>query len=170
MPDTAPATTLDPRYGDEGAEPTPWAEARSRMAEAELLWFVSTRPGGGPHATPLLSVWHDGAPHICTGPGEQKAANLAADPRCALLAATDRQEGLDVVLEGVAERVTDPGTLATLAELWAEKYGETWRFAVADGAFSHDGGVAHVFRIRPVRGYGFGKGEVFSQTRWRFSG
>jgi hypothetical protein len=43
---------------------------------------------------------------------------------------------------------------------------------VRDGAFSHRdaGGRALVFRVRPVRGLGFRKGETFSQTTWRFAG
>jgi hypothetical protein len=40
---------------------------------------------------------------------------------------------------------------------------------VRDGAFSHadTGGRAIVFRVRPVRGLGFRKGDTYSQTTWR---
>ena len=48
------------------------------------------------------------------------------------------------------------------------KYGEDWRFTVRDGTFHHDQGYALVFRIEPEKAFGFGKGEQFSQTRWRF--
>jgi hypothetical protein len=30
------------------------------------------------------------------------------------------------------------------------------------------GGAALVFEVRPVKVLGFGKGETYSQTRWRF--
>ena len=163
-----PLAELDTRYSSEGAHATEWAQARARFADADVFWVVTTRPEGGPHVTPLLSVWHDGAPHFCTGPTEQKARNLAADPRCALITGCNRSEGLDVVLEGTARRLTDRATLEILADAWVAKYGEDWRFGVGEGAFTHEQGEAWVFAIVPARGYGFGKGDEFSQTRWRF--
>jgi hypothetical protein len=71
--------------------------------------------------------------------------------------------GLDVVLEGAAERVTDEAELQRIAEIFAAQYGtETWHFVVRDGAFSqHDTGG---------RALGFRKGDAFSQTTWCFSG
>jgi hypothetical protein len=70
-------------------------------------------------------------------------------------------------------RVTNEAELQPIAEAFAAKYGtKTWHFVVTDGAFSHHdtGGRAVVFRVRPVRGLGFRKGETFSQTTWRFRG
>ena len=42
---------------------------------------------------------------------------------------------------------------------------------VREGAFIHQAADARaiVFRVRPVRGLGFRKGDSFSQTTWRFS-
>jgi hypothetical protein len=63
--------------------------------------------------------------------------------------------------------------LPPIAEAFVEKYGtETWHFVVRDGAFSEPdrGGRAVVFRVRPVSGLGFRKGDTFSQTTWRFHG
>jgi hypothetical protein len=39
---------------------------------------------------------------------------------------------------------------------------------VRDGAFHHSHGRALVFAVAPITAFGFGKGERFSQTRWRF--
>jgi hypothetical protein len=40
---------------------------------------------------------------------------------------------------------------------------------VRDGAFNgEDGNVALVYEVRPTTAFGFGKGKLFSQTRWRF--
>jgi hypothetical protein len=75
------------------------------------------------------------------------------------------------VLEGVAEQVTDEAELEPVADAFAAKYGTMiWDFVVADGAFGRRGGRgrAIVFRVRPMRGLGFRKGDVFSQTTWRF--
>ena len=49
-----------------------------------------------------------------------------------------------------------------------EKYGEDWRFQVADGEFRHDAGGALVFAVAPSVVFGFAKGDPFGQTRWRF--
>ena len=125
------------------------------------------RPNGRPHVTPLLSVWLDGAAHFCTGPDEQKARNMARSPLCALIAGSDAPDGLDVVIEGEAVRVTDEARLRRLADAWVAKYGEDWRFDVRDGAFSHAGGTALVFEIAAATAFAFGKGDVYSQTRWR---
>ena len=79
-------------------------------------------------------------------------------------------EGLDIVVEGEAVRETDEAMLRRLADAWVAKYGEDWRFEVSDGAFAHTDGVghAHVFRVQAATVFGFGKGQPFSQTRWRF--
>lgn len=165
-----PRTELDARYGEPGADPTPWAAAEADMAAAELWWCTTIRPGGGPHATPLLSVWHNGAPHICTGDGEQKWRNLAGDPHCTLITGrNDRVGGTDYAVEGVAEHVTDDDRLRTLAAAWEDKYGPEWLFDVRDGAFVADGRAAQVLRIRPTVAYAFGKAP-YSHTRYRWPG
>ncbi|RKN08628.1 pyridoxamine 5'-phosphate oxidase family protein [Streptomyces radicis] len=76
-----PRSEFDARYSDPAAAPTEWAEARALLAEAEVYWLSTVRPGGGPHVTPVIAVWQDGAPHVTTGPEEQKARNIAAGPR-----------------------------------------------------------------------------------------
>ena len=65
--------------------------------------------------------------------------------------------GTDVVVEGEAVRVTDDAVLAALATAWEDKYGAEWHFDAHDGAFHHEGGEAHVFRVEPARAYAFGK-------------
>jgi hypothetical protein len=77
---------------------------------------------------------------------------------------------LDVVLEGQAEQVIDDAELQPVATVFAVKYPTgPWDFVVSDGAFSDRdaGGRVLVFRVRPVRGLGFRKGDRFSQTTWR---
>jgi hypothetical protein len=78
------------------------------------------------------------------------------------------ERGLDVVVEGAAERVTDDALLRRLATAWAGKWDGRWRYEARDGAFHHpDGGVALVFQVAPSKVLAFGKGE-FSHTRYRF--
>jgi len=52
-----------------------------------------------------------------TGPRTRKARNLAAHPTCTV---SCRLPGIDVVLEGRAERVTDAGPLERLAAVYRE--------------------------------------------------
>ena len=165
----APSTgELDARFSSEGATATPWEEARDRLEAAEVYLLSTVRPNGRPHVTPLLSVWLDGAAHFCTGPDEQKARNIARSPLCALVAGTDAPGGLDVVIEGETVRVADEQRLRRLADAWVAKYGEDWRFDVRDGAFAHEAGTALVFEVAPARAFAFGKGDVYSQTRYRW--
>jgi hypothetical protein len=69
------AELLIPANADQGARPIPWAETRSRLAEASTYW---------------LAVWVDDALHSTTNPGVRKGRNLAGDPRCCVAAHGDR--------------------------------------------------------------------------------
>ena len=87
------------------------------LVSAELFWISTVRTSGRPHVTPLPAVWRDGALYFCTAPGEQKALNLRANEECALTTGDNGwKTGLDVVVEGRAERVTDGVLLRTLAQ------------------------------------------------------
>jgi hypothetical protein len=48
------------------------------------------------------------------------------------------------------------------------KYGEPFHYTVGDGTLLGNGGVVLVFEVAPRKAFGFGKGDRFSQTRWRF--
>jgi nitroimidazol reductase NimA-like FMN-containing flavoprotein (pyridoxamine 5'-phosphate oxidase superfamily) len=166
-----PEPELDERFSDPGATATPWATTRTVLEQAQLAWISTVRANGRPHVTPLVPVWLDDAVHFTTGPGEQKAVNLAGNPNVVLTTGCNRwEEGLDVVVEGEAKRVTDQATLERLAAAWATKWDGQWRFGVADGGFTHpdadvDAAVL-VFAIKPAKVLAFGKG-VFSHTRYR---
>jgi hypothetical protein len=124
-------------------------------------------------------MWLDGALHFCTGGGEQKARNLEFNPQCILTTGGNAfLSGLDVVVEGTATRVTDESLLKRLAAMWESKL--NWSFDVVDGGFRertsevageefHTKSTAHVFAVAPTKILAFGKGEPFSQTRYRFS-
>ncbi len=159
-------------FSEPDSTPTPWAAGLEQLHAADTFWLSTVRPDGRPHVTPLIAVWHAGALWFATGPEERKARNLAENPSCVLTTGrSDLVEGaLDVVLEGRAEQVTDDAELEPVAAAFAVKYGSgPWDFAARDGAFIDrgSGGRAIVFRVRPVRGLGFRKGDRFSQTTWR---
>ncbi|MBT3150885.1 pyridoxamine 5'-phosphate oxidase family protein [Streptomyces sp. CHD11] len=165
-----PESRLDPRYSDPEAGSPPWSEVERLISEAELFWISTVRPDGRPHVTPLPAVWSAGALHFCTGPDERKARNLAENPQVVLTTGTNTwNEGYDVVVEGAAVRIADDARLRELAAAWEEKYGSFWHFEVRDGHFRHGPGRAVVFSVAPRTVFGFGKGEPFSQSRWRFA-
>jgi uncharacterized pyridoxamine 5'-phosphate oxidase family protein len=171
MTRTEPDTRLDPRFSSPDANPTPWAEADRHREQAQTFWLSTVRPDGRPHVTTLLAVWLDNALYFCTGETERKAKNLAHNASCILTTGCNTfSDGLDIVVEGDAVRVTDDALLRRVADLYVAKYGEEWRFTVGDGAFhGGEGNVALVFEVAPVTAFGFGKGEPFSQTRYRFT-
>ncbi|MGW0578718.1 pyridoxamine 5'-phosphate oxidase family protein [Streptomyces sp. NPDC002920] len=164
-----PVGELDERYSSEEATAHDWPEVTALLGSAELFWISTVRPEGRPHVTPLAAVWADGALHFATGPDERKALNLAQNPQVVLTTGTNTwAEGHDVVVEGEAVRVSDDGRLRELAAAWEAKYGEFWHYEVRDGRFHHGAGNALVFAVAPRTVFSFGKGEPFSQTRWRF--
>jgi len=166
-----PVAELAPRFSSDGATATPWSEANRGLDEAEVYWLATVRPDGRPHVTPLISVWLDGALYICTGESERKAKNLAHNTHCVITTGCNAlNKGLDLVVEGEAERVTDEAKLQRVADRYESKYGHDWRFTVRDGKLhGDDGNTAVVYEVSPITAFGFSKGESGGQTRWRFS-
>jgi general stress protein 26 len=164
-----PVAELEPQFSSDDATPTPWAEARERLEKAKVYWLSTVRPDGRPHVTPIASVWLDNALYFSTGQTERKAKNLALNPHCVITTGCNVLEGFDLVVEGGAVRVTDEARLQRLADGYAEKYGQLFRFTVRDGAFYGEGSESEVlvYELAPTMAFGFGKG-TFSQTRWRF--
>lgn len=175
---TEPVADLDPRFSSQGAEAMPWSEVVAILEQAEIFWLTTVRSDGRPHVTPLPAMWLDQTLHFCTGPEEQKAKNLGTNPNCVLTTGCNTfLSGIDVVVEGSARRVTDHELLSRLAAMWQSKL--NWPFEVVDGAFRDRSteiageefdsmGIAHVYAVTPAKIIAFGKGEPFSQTRYRF--
>jgi nitroimidazol reductase NimA-like FMN-containing flavoprotein (pyridoxamine 5'-phosphate oxidase superfamily) len=165
---TEPTTQLDPRFSQPDAVATTWEASRGVLEAAELFWISTVRTDGRPHVTPLVGVWFDGAIHFCTGAGEQKNLNLQSNPQVTLTTGCNRwDEGLDVVVEGRAVRLTDDAALERLAEVWATKWDGRWQWAVGDGAFEDDGSAALVYAVSPAKVLAFARG-TFGHTRHVF--
>jgi nitroimidazol reductase NimA-like FMN-containing flavoprotein (pyridoxamine 5'-phosphate oxidase superfamily) len=172
-----PVAMIEPHFSSDGASATAWAEARGQLENAEVYWLSTVRSDGRPHVTPLLSVWVDDALYFCTGATERKARNLAQNSHCILTTGCNtRNNGLDLVVEGEAAQLRDDTRLQRVADAYESKYGSEWRFTIRDGAFHHDPdslrgadtGEAVVYEVTPTTVFGFGKGNTYSQTRWRF--
>jgi nitroimidazol reductase NimA-like FMN-containing flavoprotein (pyridoxamine 5'-phosphate oxidase superfamily) len=137
--------------------------------EPHTHWLTTVRPDGRPHVVPVGLAWHEGAFYFTSGDGTQKSKNLLRDPRCSVSLAA---AGLDIVLDGVASKVTDDAKLRRLAEVFASG---GWAPTVKDGAFYHDFSAPsagpppwYVYEFTPRTVYGFATAEPHGATRWRF--
>src|SRR6185503_11008518 len=111
MTDRAPVevTNLD-RYGSPAL---PWSRPHDLLAHSptrsDITFFLGTsRPDGRPHSAGIGAIWLDGDLYLTGGPATRKARNLAANSACTI---SIKLEGIDLVLEGQASRVTDQPTL-----------------------------------------------------------
>ena len=158
--------TLDTRFS-EATEPTDWADAGAVLENAELYWLTTVRMDRRPHTVPLVGIWLDEAFVFCTGPTEQKYRNLEHGAMVTVVTGTNTwQSGLDVVVEGTAERVTGRDALQRLADAYRAKYGDDWDSPVDDQVFDPEGQSAYVFRVRPTKVLAFAK-SPHGQTRFR---
>jgi nitroimidazol reductase NimA-like FMN-containing flavoprotein (pyridoxamine 5'-phosphate oxidase superfamily) len=167
-----PAGEIDPRFSEPEAEATPWAEARSVLQDAMTYWFTTVRGDGRPHVTTIAAVWVEDAIYMTTGDGEQKQHNLRSNPRVALTTGCNGFSGLDVVVEAEAVEVTDGARLQAVADAFIAKYGDVFRFNVDEHHLrlpESPDGIVRCYRLAARKGFGFAKGDPFSQTRWRFA-
>jgi general stress protein 26 len=162
-----PTAELHEGFSEPGTTAVPWSDVEQVLRTSEMFFLSTVRADGRPHVTPLPAIWDRGALHICTGDQEQKAKNLARQPACILSTGSDRlRGGLDVVVEGVAVRVTEQARLRELAALWKSEL--DWDFEAGEDAFRDpDGRTGLVYRISPDKVLAFGKGP-YTQTRYRF--
>jgi hypothetical protein len=106
-----------------GSAPLPWSRPRDLLeasATSNTTFFLGTvRPDGRPHAAGIGALWLDGDLYFPSGPQLRKARNLAANPACTI---SVKLEGIDLILEGDATRVTDQPTLETVARLYRRRW------------------------------------------------
>lgn len=153
-----------PGYGiagpEEGTGLLPWSWAEERLRTSHDYWLATTWPDGRPHVMPVWAVWDDASLWFSAALGSRKSRNLLADPRC--VATTD--DPLEpVVVEGVAERVTETTALQSVLDLINPKYETSYALDFLDPT------VNATFRIRPVWAFGLIERDFTgSPTRWRF--
>lgn len=111
----------------EGLPPVDWAAIVDKLEagsppdpdahNARSTWLCTVNEDGSPHLTAVGAVWIDGTFWFQTGSGTRKCRNVEREPRCSVAVSI---RGADVVLEGRAERVTDPAGVARAAKAWAD--------------------------------------------------
>jgi len=156
-----------------GLEPIPWPQALEALeasgGQTTRCFIATTRPDGRPHLAGVGALWDEGKVYVVSGPGTRKSRNLADHPTCAVAFAL---EGIDLVVEGVAERVTDNATLERLAKRYAAS---GWPARVENEAFTYDYSAPsagpppwYLYAITPTTVYGVLAQEPGGATRWRF--
>lgn len=156
-----------------GLDPIPWSRAlealESSERQNETSFLATTRPDGRPHVAGVGALWDDGKVYFVSGSGTRKSRNVAENAHCAIGMSLT---GIDLVIEGVAERVTDDETLQRLAK----RYGDQgWAPTVKDGAFTHEYSAPSagpppwdLYAVTPTTVFGVLAAEPGGATRWRF--
>src|SRR5262245_47778733 len=111
----------------DGLPPVDWAGVVEKLdtgsapapdgANSRTTWLTTVNEDGSPHVTAVGALWMDGAFWFQTGAGTRKARNVERDTRCSVALSI---RDADVVLEGDATRVTEPGAIARIAKAWAD--------------------------------------------------
>jgi len=153
-----------PDYGvlppDQGSGLLPWSWAEQRLQAAGNYWVATVWPDGRPHLTAVWGQWHDGRLLFTCAKRSRKARNLAADPR---LTVSTEDASDSVVLEGVAELVSDRDEIRRVVDVLNRKYPGTYSAEFLDPA------VNATFGVRPRQAWGMRHDDfVGSPTRWTF--
>ena len=151
-----------PGYGvrppSEGTGLLPWDWAIERLARSHDYWLASASHDGEPHLMPVWAVWMGDALWFSCGNDSRKTRNLRADGRCSL--ATD-DAAAPVVVQGVAEVVSDIAELHKLLDAENAKYGTNYGIDMLDPAMNT------CFRVRPAKVIGLDTADFTgSPTRW----
>ena len=159
-----------------GSEPLPWSRPRDLLAagppQPGTPFFLGTvRPDGRPHSAGVGALWLDGDLYLTSSPGARKARNLAANPASTV---SVRLEGIDLVLEGEATRVTDQPTLERAAAAYREG---GWPAVVEGDAFTAPFSAPsagpppwNLYRFLFHTAFGVATAEPAGATRWHFEG
>ncbi len=160
-----------------------WQQIVDRLAEGvtqapdtggpnrHTCWLATINRDGSPHVTGIGALWVDGAFWFETGERTRKGCNLARDPRCTVSVATHE---FDLVVEGEAQLVTDPATVADMARRWAAegwpaRVDETGSALTADYSAPSAGPPPwRVYRVEPRTATGLLTVDPGGATRWRF--
>jgi hypothetical protein len=168
--DPTEATNLD-IYGN---APLEWSRVRAAIDKAkddvQRTWFLGTvQNDGRPHVAGVGAIWHDGDIYVVSGPRTRKSRNLAHNPAATLAV---KLEGIDVVFEGEAHRVTDRDELEELAAAYRES---GWPTEVEGDAFMAPYSAPsagpppwHLYRFTFPKAIAVATSEPNGATRWRF--
>jgi PPOX class probable F420-dependent enzyme len=139
----------------------PWSWADRQLRAMRSIWVSTTRPDSRPHAVPVWFTWDGRTLYFSTGGRAQKARNIRHEPWVVIHAG----DGDDVIiLEGLAEVVTDDAELHTVDAARAEKYVSP-RTGARDTILTP---ATVVYRVVVQRVMAWEYGNMASRTDWLF--
>ncbi len=154
-----------------GAEPIPWTRVLEQLERTDYRathWLATTRPDGRPHTAGVGAMWDGGKFYFTSGPGTRKSRNLAQNHHCTIAVS---MPDVDLVVEGMAARVSDTATLSRLAKRYAD---QGWPAEARDGSItapfsapSAGPGPWDLYELTPVRATAVATAEPHGATRWQ---
>lgn len=145
---------------DAGAGLLPWSWAEERLVRSHDYWLATVWPDGRPHVMPVWAVWRDLTLWFSSSVPSRKARNLRAEPRC-VMTTDDALE--PVVLDGIAEVVTDAEAIATFLAASNAKYATDFGIDFLDPT------VNATFCVTPTTVFSLTEDDFTgTPTRWRF--
>ena len=139
----------------------PWSKVDHFLRAFRSIWLSTTRPDGRPHAVPVWYVWNGRNLYFISGRTLQKSKNLARQPWIVVHAG----DGDDVIiLEGLAEIVTDSEELEKIDAAYRAKYVDPGSGAQAT-IFEPE---ADLYRVNVKRVMAWEYGTVSNRTDWKF--
>lgn len=136
----------------------PWSWALSRLRDSHDYWVATVWPDGRPHLMPVWGCWDDVGLWFSSSHGSRKVRNLAE--RGTVTVATDDPRN-PVVVDGIAEIVTDHDAVERFADALNDKYRTGYPMTFFESNA--------VVLIRPASAFGVADDHFTdSPTRWRF--
>jgi hypothetical protein len=154
-----------------GHAPLPWSRALEQLqaGTAKSFWLSTVRPDGRPHVAAVGALWVDDTLYFTSSPRTRKSRDLARNPACVFSVTLPN---LDLVIEGTAARVTDPGTLQRLAQAYAA---QGWPARVSGDALTAEYSAPSagtppwfLYVLKPTAAVGVATAEPHGATRWQF--
>lgn len=166
-----------------GAPQIPWASVRARLEgditqapdtggpNRHTFWLTTIQPDGKPHVRPLGVLWVDGRGYFTSGTRTRKAKNLALTPHCALSVALHE---FDLIIEGQAQKVTDPAMVLRIAEVYRS---QGWPATVTEDGLALTAAYSapsagpppwDIYEVTPDTVYAMGTAQLSGAARWQF--
>ena len=137
----------------------PWSTVDRQLRALRSIWVSTTRPDGRPHAVPVWFTWDSRTLYFATHKISQKARNLESQSWVVVHAGNGDDA---LILEGVAEVVTDRAELQSVDAARAEKYVDP-RTGARDTILG-EGTVVYRLLLKHVMAWAYG--DIGGRTDW----
>lgn len=153
MLDPTASVPRSPDFLTRGTGPRlPWSWAVERLVAERNYWVATVTGSGLPHVRPVWGVYFEDSVHLSIGAAGFRKGESSRQVSIHV------DSGVDVVIiDGVAEQITDAATRRRAAAVFNPKY------EMAAGADFVN------FRVTPRVAWGWRDGDVDTATKWTFA-